>query len=459
MRGGSASAVDGRVVLTEVPSAAFGSRYHIKRLVQRDGRWALVSDNPEGPTIEITADTTQVARVERVVRPEDLAPPIGTVINDDALAESFGVSELMARSGRHDGHLFVFIDAKGVLEAPDRLRFTPDRVRPSETAYVLTKQEDGAWQYRGVARSLEDGLWRIPDVDFATWRLWGEGRSASRLLPDGALARAQLGVDALMALEARWVSQGGGARARILGLADRGGLRLDGGDGGFRERTVSLTDLAWVVVADEDVRANGGVLDEERVNRARYLDGTPKGSTRWIDSAWAIAAWQRAKPLIREVVARGDVPERKVRRRGGKEIDATFRVEPTGDGLSVVIESRGGTKGSAAERNVDYNEGFELVLERLGAAGMQIVDAVVDSGSTDALGHEERRLQIEPGYPLVISDAAALRRAMSKAQPAVGRKPGARGSGNSTRRVRLFVAPVSGTAPSVEELAKKLEGP
>lgn len=456
MRGGAASALDGRVILAEVPSAAFGSRYHLKRLVHRDGRWALVSDNPDGPTIEINKDTTQIARVERVVRPEDLAPAIGTLLRDDELAERFGVAEPV--SGRHEGHLFVFVDRKGILEQPDRVRFVPDRVRPSETAYVLAKQDDGHWRYRGVARDYEDGLWRIPDVDFATWRLWGEGRSASRALPEGALARAQVGVDALLVLapEQRWIEQGG-RRARILGAAQRGGLRVDGGDGGFRERTVSLTDVAWVVVADDDVRANGGVLDEERVNRARYLEGTPKESTRWIDSGWAIAAWLRAKPWIREVVASASVLERQVRRRGGKQIDATFRVEPVGDALSVVIESRGGTRGSAAERNVDYNEGFELILERLGAAGMQITDAVIDSSTTDALEHEQRRLQLGQAYPIAITDAAALRRAMSKAQPAVGRRAGARGAGNATRRVRLFVAP-TGAMVAAEKLVAMLAG-
>jgi hypothetical protein len=33
----------------------------------------------------------------------------------------------------------------------------------------------------------------------------------------------------------------------------------------------------------------GGILDEARVNRLRYLEGTPKASTRWIDTGWAIA--------------------------------------------------------------------------------------------------------------------------------------------------------------------------
>jgi hypothetical protein len=52
---------------------------------------------------------------------------------------------------------------------------------------------------------------------------------------------------------------------------------------------VSLTDLAWALLAKDDVESNGGILDEPRVNRLRYLEGTPKESTRWIDTGWALA--------------------------------------------------------------------------------------------------------------------------------------------------------------------------
>jgi hypothetical protein len=51
---------------------------------------------------------------------------------------------------------------------------------------------------------------------------------------------------------------------------------------------VSLIDIAWVLVARDDVVRHGGVLDEARVNRVRYLDGTPKEATRWIDRGWAL---------------------------------------------------------------------------------------------------------------------------------------------------------------------------
>jgi hypothetical protein len=94
------------------------------------------------------------------------------------------------------------------------------------------------------------------------------------------------------------LERGGSRSALILGPAQRGGLRLDVGEKASSQRTVSLTDLAWVAVAYDDVAANGGLLDEARVNRLRYLEGTPKGSTRWIDTGWALAAWARGAPLV-----------------------------------------------------------------------------------------------------------------------------------------------------------------
>jgi hypothetical protein len=71
-----------------------------------------------------------------------------------------------------------------------------------------------------------------------------------------------------------------GSAAGSSGGRQQGGVRIDGRPDGFRERTVSVTDIAWVLVARDDVASTGGVLDEARVNRLRYLEGTPKGATR-----------------------------------------------------------------------------------------------------------------------------------------------------------------------------------
>lgn len=282
-----ASAVEGKVVLVQVDD-----QFQLKRLRREGAGWALTSDAPGGPTFAASAETVPIARLEKVVRPEDLAPAVGTVLDVPAIGAHFGVEGLAAKPGRYGGHLFLFIDAKQVLVEPDRVRFPIDQPRPSETAFVWAKVDEEKWRYLGVGRRGDAAThWEIPPVDYKTWKQWGEGRDASRRLPEGALKAAAQVVERVLALpEAeRWLSRGGGQRARVLGRAKQGGLRIDGGEGGFKARTVSLVDLAWALAAQEEARREGGLADEVRLNRLRYLEGTPKGSTRWIDSGWALA--------------------------------------------------------------------------------------------------------------------------------------------------------------------------
>jgi hypothetical protein len=66
---------------------------------------------------------------------------------------------------------------------------------------------------------------------------------------------------------------------------------------------------------------------------------------------------------------------------------------------------------------------------------------MVESAATQTLPIEERRLVLEgEDYPLRITDAVSLRRKLGAAQSRIGRPKGAKGSGNSTRRVRLFLS-------------------
>jgi superfamily II DNA or RNA helicase/SOS-response transcriptional repressor LexA len=316
-RGAAPSAVEGRVVLVQVPGDAGGTHHHLKRMVRNGAGWLLVSDNPEGPTIEPTTDMVVIARLERAIHPEELAPATGTVLGDDDLGAAFGIENLSPSSGRHEGHLFVFIAERGVLPSPDRVlvyvrqyeRVPVASPRPAETAYVLAKRGDGGWRYLGVARPTrvpDDLAWQLPEVDYDTWRTWGEGREVSRPLPAGLLARAQRVVDALLtpALSDpdrdRSIEQPDGKRAHIIGRAPRGGLRIGGGPNNLAPRTISLVDLAWVIAAHEHVTLHGGLLDEPQVNRLRYLEGTPRDATRWIDTGWALAAWHRAVLLLRD---------------------------------------------------------------------------------------------------------------------------------------------------------------
>ena len=186
--------------------------------------------------------------------------------------------------------MFLLVDARDSFTASDRLRSIIDDRRPGETAFVLARATAGDdWRYCGVAHWLEDeSQWHVPELDFATWRALGSGRDCSRRLPALAKKRADEQLDTLF----QQVGPGGwlqhGAKRCRLVARTASGVRIDGGDDGFAARTVSTTDVAWVLLAADDVAANGGLLDEARVNRLRYLDGTPKGSTRWIDTGWAI---------------------------------------------------------------------------------------------------------------------------------------------------------------------------
>jgi hypothetical protein len=112
---------------------------------------------------------------------------------------------------------------------------------------------------------------------------------------------------------------------------------------------------------------------------------------------------------------------------------------------------------SRDERNTDYADGLELLLEKLGAAGLPITEVLVESRETTALPREQRRLVLgEHPYPITVKDAGALRRAVSAAQTQIGRAPGAKGAGNRTRRLRVFLGAGPG-APADEELRRRLQ--
>lgn len=289
-RSAGAAEVEGRVVLVELPRAGSGGQYQLKRLAREGQGWSLGSDNPDYPNYPADADMQVIAKLVDVVSPDALAPTPRARLADTALAEAFGLPALTPRTGRSSGHLFLFLDGPGALKAPDRVAPCDVTPRPSETAYVLARRGD-AWLYLGIGRAV-GAEWAIAEVDFETWRALGSAREASRALPDGLLARAEALVEHWLARPEpeRWLELDRGGRARILGRAPQGGLRIDGGPGGFRPRTVSLPDLAWALAAADDHAARGGLLDEARVNGLRYLEGTPKASTRYIDGAWAVAA-------------------------------------------------------------------------------------------------------------------------------------------------------------------------
>lgn len=290
-RGQPLPAVEGRIALVQLPDASMGSRFQLKRIVRdRSGKgWTLRSDNRAAESFAANEHTIPIAKLLTHIPPERIGPPPGTMIPETQLAEAFGLQEL-PRSGRFGGHLFFLVDSPGVLTAPDRLQsgISP---RPGETAFVLTRADPAdPWRHCGVAhRTAAEGQWTVPHLDHTTWKRLGEGRSASRTLSDQAQEQARAFVQRFLQVYpvGSWV-EARGQRARVVDQAARGGLRIDGGPGEFAERTVSLTDIAWVLVAQAEFSGSGDLLDEAQVNRVRYLEGTPKGATRWVDTGWAL---------------------------------------------------------------------------------------------------------------------------------------------------------------------------
>lgn len=260
-----------------------GTAFQVRFVSEASG-WKVEPIHPEAPSPSLLKPVVALP-------PERIGPERGARLEPEAMMNAFGVQGT-PETGRHGGFLFLCISEKGALLEPDRIGLRIGDRRPEETAFVLTSHEPRrAWRYWGVARWREDeGLWCLPKpVDHATWRDLGQGRTSSNRLPAEAENRARAWVAELL----RRIPPGGflehdGKRCRILGSAPKGGLRIDGGQGGFKERTVSLTDLAWVLLARDEARKANEPLDETRVNRLRYLDGTPKGSTRFIDTGWAL---------------------------------------------------------------------------------------------------------------------------------------------------------------------------
>ena len=108
---------------------------------------------------------------------------------------------------------------------------------------------------------------------------------------------------------------------------------------------------------------------------------TPGGvSNRWLASRPAIIAGMQVLDAA------------------GRPLNATFSAEPEGDWVALIMESRSGRAAGRPGRNADYNPALTLLLERLARLDATLVDALVDSRKTQALGipEVERRLITEP---------------------------------------------------------------
>ncbi len=283
-QGVGAEAVLDRVVLVERGNDE-GATHLVKRLVRTAHGVVLRSYNPEVGDQPWTSADQPLAVLRRRVRPTDIAPEIGA--SADSIAELLGLSEEPSGgASRVDGHLVLALDRPGQAKSPVSVVVEGFRPRASEPAYVVVQCDEG-WVYRGVARQSGQE-WTLPELDFATWvalRPEGKRTGLSRPLPALWAQAARDLVASLMRAIGPGGTVGDGVRTlTIVERAPRGGLVVRS-ERAQASRTVSLLDIGWVLFA---VDRYGERVDEAMVNVCRYLEGTPRASTRWIDTGNAL---------------------------------------------------------------------------------------------------------------------------------------------------------------------------
>jgi putative restriction endonuclease len=127
----------------------------------------------------------------------------------------------------------------------------------------------------------------------------------------------------------------------------------------------------------------------------------------------------------------------------GSPISASCTISGSLTEWSVIIESRGGTRGTFGERNSEYALGFLLVLQRLASVNAVLLDAILESRKLVSSEVPLSARQLKPiglNFPhalgsIPVSHVAGLLR---KAQTNVGTER-TKGGGNSTRRIRLQI--------------------
>lgn len=124
----------------------------------------------------------------------------------------------------------------------------------------------------------------------------------------------------------------------------------------------------------------------------------------------------------------------------GAAIDASFDCVDLEGEPTIVFHSRGG---GPVLRNSQYGRGLEVLLERLRNSGIKITRIAVESGGTRMLPVDKRVISVEGvTYPIdlsLVENVKDLRTRIGRAAAQLGRESGAKGSGNSTKRLRIWL--------------------
>lgn len=136
-----------------------------------------------------------------------------------------------------------------------------------------------------------------------------------------------------------------------------------------------------------------------------------------------------------------DLGEHRLVRRADQVLDAKFMVETVEVGQSVVIESAGGARGGPSARNVDYVEGLDLILRRLGEVNASLTDIYLDTAAVRDLPSEMRRVHPGQTFPIDLADhdLEDLRRRTLRSMTRAGRREASVGGGNPRKRLRMVI--------------------
>lgn len=149
--------------------------------------------------------------------------------------------------------------------------------------------------------------------------------------------------------------------------------------------------------------------------------------------------------------------ERRLVRTADRVLDAEFLVETVDGTSTVVIESSGGRRGQPDARNLDYADGFRVILARLAELHAVLSDVFIDTERVRNLPVGQRRLDIGSPFPVQLDghDLMALQREALRSMAAAGRDAIQKSGGNQRKRVRFVL---DGVDLADAELADRLAG-
>jgi hypothetical protein len=124
----------------------------------------------------------------------------------------------------------------------------------------------------------------------------------------------------------------------------------------------------------------------------------------------------------------------------GNLLDAKVEI---GDGF-VILQSRGGKKGTPKATNTDYSHGLKVLLSRIQFNASRFVECYVDSSRVQKFSQSERLIlyRTEIGQPVEELFTLVCRRMQAVGKP----KSEKRHTGNANKRIRFVFSGVSAEA-------------